>query len=108
MPVFTCRGHRSGLVARPVLFWVEPSGATVVPGTVDPSPEGSPSDLSPSDLSPSDLPPERPPPDPAKLLGYWMEWERAATLPGRVMANLKTAGLRELLESLADPSPAGS
>jgi len=100
-------------VARPVLFWVEPSGATVVPGTVDPSPEGSPSDLSPSDLSPSDLspsdlPPERPPPDPAKLLGYWMEWERAATPPGRVMANLKTAGLRELLESLADPSPAGS
>jgi hypothetical protein len=44
---------------------------------------------------------DRPPADPAKLLGYWMEWERGETTPGRVMANLKTAGLRELLEQLA-------
>ncbi len=43
--------------------------------------------------------PDRPPPDPEKLLAYWMEWERAETTPGRVMANLKTAGLRELLEA---------
>jgi hypothetical protein len=28
-----------------------------------------------------------------------MEWERGEELPGRVLANLKTAGMRELLES---------
>jgi hypothetical protein len=44
---------------------------------------------------------ERPPPDPVKLLAYWMEWERGETPPGQVMANLKTAGLREMLEELA-------
>ncbi|MGH9041682.1 MAG: hypothetical protein ACRDZ3_15795 [Acidimicrobiia bacterium] len=44
---------------------------------------------------------ERPPPDPIKLLASWMEWERGETPPGQVMANLKTAGLRELLEALA-------
>jgi hypothetical protein len=43
---------------------------------------------------------ERPPPDPAKLLSYWMEWERADATPGRAMANMKTGGLRELLEQL--------
>jgi len=42
-----------------------------------------------------------PPPDPAKLLAAWMEWERGDETPGRVMANLKTGGLRELLEELA-------
>lgn len=41
------------------------------------------------------------PPDPAKLLQHWMEWERGEETPGRVMANLKTAGLRRLLEELA-------
>ena len=40
-------------------------------------------------------------PDPQKLLACWMEWERGEVTPGRVMANLKTAGLRELLEDLA-------
>ncbi|HEX3539557.1 MAG TPA: hypothetical protein VHT75_03860 [Acidimicrobiales bacterium] len=49
---------------------------------------------------------DRPPPDPAKLLAQWMEWERGETPPGRVMANLKTGGLRELLEELAEPRPA--
>ena len=43
---------------------------------------------------------ERPPADPAKLLASWMEWERGETPPGRVMSNLKTAGLRDLLEHL--------
>ena len=43
---------------------------------------------------------DRPPADPAKLLSLWMEWERGETPPGRVMSNLKTAGLRELLEQL--------
>jgi hypothetical protein len=41
---------------------------------------------------------ETPPPDPQKLLTHWMEWERGEATPGRVMSNLKTAGLRELLE----------
>ena len=43
---------------------------------------------------------DRPPPDPQKLLGAWMEWERGETPPGRVMSTMKTAGMRELLESL--------
>ena len=47
---------------------------------------------------------DRPPPDPAKLLAHWMEWEHGEATPGRVMANLKTAGLRDLLESLV-PKP---
>lgn len=42
-----------------------------------------------------------PPPDPKKLLAHWMEWEKGEATPGRVMANLKTAGMRELLERLA-------
>ena len=45
---------------------------------------------------------ERLPPDPAKLLAYWMEWERGETPPGRVIANLKTAGLREVLEGMVE------
>ncbi|MFN7148351.1 MAG: hypothetical protein ACK4V6_02610 [Microthrixaceae bacterium] len=50
----------------------------------------------------------RPAPDPAKLLADWMEWESGATPPGRVMSNLKTGGLRELLEALvAQASPEG-
>jgi hypothetical protein len=43
---------------------------------------------------------ELPEPDPSKLLQAWMEWERGEVTPGRVMANLKTGGLRELLEGL--------
>jgi hypothetical protein len=42
----------------------------------------------------------RPPPDPAKLLSYWMEWEAGETPPGRTLSNLKTNGLRDLLEQL--------
>lgn len=45
---------------------------------------------------------DRPPPDPEKLLAFWMEWERGETPPGRVMSNLKTGGLRELLESTVE------
>lgn len=44
---------------------------------------------------------DHPAPDPTKLLAQWMEWERGESTPGRVMANLKTGGLRLLLESLA-------
>lgn len=43
----------------------------------------------------------RPPADPSKLLSQWMAWERGDETPGRVMANLKTSGMRELLEALA-------
>lgn len=50
----------------------------------------------------------RPPADPSKLLAYWMEWEKGETPPGRVMANLKTAGLRELLETLSQGAPASA
>jgi hypothetical protein len=49
---------------------------------------------------------EVPAPDANKLLASWMEWERGDVTPGRVMANLKTGGLRELLESLSSPSGA--
>jgi hypothetical protein len=54
---------------------------------------------------------EKPPPDPIKLLSSWMEWERGETTPGRVMSNLKTAGMRELLEALVaqtEPVDGGS
>jgi hypothetical protein len=44
---------------------------------------------------------ERPPADPVKLLEAWMEWERGEATPGRVMATLKTGGLRDILEGLA-------
>jgi hypothetical protein len=45
---------------------------------------------------------DRPPPDPQKILAHWTEWEDGTTTPGRVMANLKTAGLPELLQQLID------
>ena len=47
---------------------------------------------------------DRPRPDPAKLLNAWMEWERGETPPGRVMSNLKTGGLRDLLEEMVAES----
>ena len=50
---------------------------------------------------------DRPPADPAKLLEAWMEWERGDTPPGRVLSNLKTGGLRELLDRLAAEAPVG-
>jgi len=45
---------------------------------------------------------DRPPPDAAKLLVAWMEWERGDTPPGRVLSNLKIAGMREFLEASAE------
>jgi len=44
---------------------------------------------------------DRPEPDPRKLLAQWEEWERGETPPGRVMSNLKTGGLPDLLRGLA-------
>lgn len=49
---------------------------------------------------------DRPPPNPQKLFDIWMAWERGEETPGRVMANLKTGGMKELLESLAGVAPA--
>lgn len=43
-----------------------------------------------------------PHPDPEKLLAQWMEWERGEAPPGRVLSNLKTGGLPDLLQSLVE------
>jgi hypothetical protein len=51
---------------------------------------------------------DRPPPDPGKLLAAWTEWERGEAAPGRVMSNLKTAGLKELLEALVAAAEAAA
>lgn len=40
------------------------------------------------------------PPDPAKLLAFWLEWERGETPPGRVLSNLKTGGMLKMFEDL--------
>ena len=48
-----------------------------------------------------------PTPDPEKLLASWMEWESGETTPGRVMANLKTGGMPELLRALVEQKQAG-
>ena len=55
---------------------------------------------------------ERPAPDLTKLLNAWEEFERGEQLPGKVLANLKTAGLPEVLNELIESgwtpsSPAG-
>lgn len=50
---------------------------------------------------------ERPPADPVKMLATWMEWENGESSPGRVLADLKTAGLRDVLEHLATEAGAG-
>jgi hypothetical protein len=43
---------------------------------------------------------ERPAPDLTKLLAAWEEFERGEQQPGKVLANLKTAGLGEVLDQL--------
>ena len=48
---------------------------------------------------------DKPAPDPQKLLAAWMEWERGETPPGRVLSNLKMAGMRDVLEELAARQP---
>jgi hypothetical protein len=49
-----------------------------------------------------------PPPDPEKLLAWWMEWETGETPPGRVMSNLKTGGLPDLLRQLVEARSSAS
>jgi hypothetical protein len=43
---------------------------------------------------------ERPAPDLTKLMQAWDEWERGEQMPGKTLANLKTAGLAEVLSEL--------
>ena len=43
---------------------------------------------------------DRPAPDLTKLLAAWEEFERGEQPPGKVLANLKTAGLPEVLNEL--------
>jgi len=43
-----------------------------------------------------------PPPDLHKLQIAWEEWERGEQPPGKVLANLKTAGLPQVLQQLVD------
>jgi hypothetical protein len=45
---------------------------------------------------------EPPAPDLDKMLTTWDEWERGEQTPGRVLANLKTAGLAQVLRQLRD------
>ena len=45
---------------------------------------------------------ERPAPDLQKLLAAWEQFEAGEEAPGRVLANLKTAGLPEVLHELVD------
>ena len=48
------------------------------------------------------MPFERPAPDLSKLLTAWQEWERGEENPGKVLANLKTAGLADVLAQLTE------
>jgi hypothetical protein len=52
---------------------------------------------------------DRPAPDLQKLIVAWEQFEAGEETPGKVLANLKTAGLPEVLRQLADegwtPSP---
>jgi len=45
---------------------------------------------------------ERPAPDLSKILAAWEEWERGEQNPGKVLTNMKTAGLTEILRELAE------
>ncbi len=53
---------------------------------------------------------ERPGPDLTKLMTAWQEWERGEETPGKVLANMKTAGLGDVLAELVatgwSPAPA--
>jgi hypothetical protein len=45
---------------------------------------------------------DHPAPDIAKLQVAWEKWERGEEAPGRVLADLKISGMRELLETLVE------
>jgi hypothetical protein len=48
------------------------------------------------------------PPDPQKILAIWLEWEKGEIEPGRLISNLKTAGLPVLLEQIVNDRAASS
>lgn len=50
---------------------------------------------------------DRPAPDPSALLEEWLQWEKGELEPGRLIANLKKGGMKELLESLAGDAGSG-
>lgn len=45
---------------------------------------------------------ERPSPDLSKILTAWEEWEKGEQNPGKVLTNMKTAGLHEILRELSE------
>lgn len=45
---------------------------------------------------------ETPAPDLKKLVVAWEEWEKGEQTPGKVLANLKTAGLPAILRELTE------
>ena len=45
---------------------------------------------------------EAPAPDLTKLISAWEEWEAGEQSPGRVLANMKTAGLPQVLRQLVE------
>ncbi len=51
---------------------------------------------------------ERPPADPRKLQATWDGWVAAESTPGRVVADFKTNGLRDVLEHWAEGSETGA
>ncbi|MGI9615372.1 MAG: hypothetical protein ACR2QO_20845 [Acidimicrobiales bacterium] len=46
---------------------------------------------------------DKPAPVPAKLLAFWMEWERCDTSPGTVLKNVKSGGPRDVFEEMRSP-----
>ena len=47
---------------------------------------------------------EQPAPDLAKIAAAWEAWEKGEETPGRVLANMKTAGFPAVLQQLVDES----
>jgi hypothetical protein len=45
---------------------------------------------------------DRPAPDLNKMITAWESWERGEEQPGKVLAQLKTAGLADVLRELRD------
>lgn len=43
---------------------------------------------------------DQPPPDLEKIHLAWQTWERGEEQPGKTLANMKTAGLADVLEQL--------
>ncbi len=52
---------------------------------------------------------EQPAPDLARIIAAWESWENGEEAPGRVLSEMKTAGLPAVLEQLnEDAAPASS